>query len=124
MADKQPQGTIDTGLSITSTWAESQTYVCRWRKYGEKPIGKRHPGANPHPRQYYKCSTQDGCPAKKYVQIDETEPSGYNVQYEGDHSHEMPAEAGQKLPGGVRRKRGLSPDIGGWLPESFNASLS
>ena len=63
---------------ITST-ARPARLPCRWRKYGEKPIGKRLPDSNPNPRQYYRCSSHEGCPARKYVQVRGSSSLGASV---------------------------------------------
>lgn len=46
-------------------------------------------------RGYYKCSTVRGCPARKHVERDPSEPSMLIVTYEGDHRH---APADQEPP--------------------------
>ncbi|BBG95207.1 WRKY DNA-binding protein 7 [Prunus dulcis] len=53
-----------------------------WRKYGQKPIK-----GSPHPRGYYKCSSQRGCLARKHVERALDDPTMLIVTYEGDHNH-------------------------------------
>ncbi|KAL5856677.1 hypothetical protein ACOSQ3_004135 [Xanthoceras sorbifolium] len=48
----------------------------KWRKYGKKVVKN-----SPHPRNYYKCSSE-GCPVKKRVERDTEDPSCV-------HNHEM-----------------------------------
>ncbi|KQJ82006.1 WRKY transcription factor WRKY51 [Brachypodium distachyon] len=76
--------------AISSKAAEIPADDFSWRKYGQKPIK-----GSPYPRGYYKCSTVRGCPARKHVERDPSEPSMLIVTYEGDHRH---APADQEPP--------------------------
>ncbi|CAL0330317.1 unnamed protein product [Lupinus luteus] len=53
-----------------------------WRKYGQKYIK----GA-PYPRDYYRCSSVKGCPARKRVERDEEDFNILVINYHGDHCH-------------------------------------
>lgn len=55
-----------------------------WRKYGQKPIK-----GSPHPRGYYKCSSERGCPARKHVERALDDPAMLIVTYEDDHHHKQ-----------------------------------
>lgn len=84
--------------AISSKAAEIPADDFSWRKYGQKPIK-----GSPYPRGYYKCSTVRGCPARKHVERDPSDPSMLIVTYEGDHRHS---------PGGEQEPPLLTP-----LPE-------
>ncbi|KAK6940072.1 WRKY domain [Dillenia turbinata] len=56
----------------------------KWRKYGKKMVKN-----NPHPRNYYKCSSS-GCNVKKRVERDSHDPSYVITTYDGIHNHESP----------------------------------
>uniref|UniRef100_A0ACD5UA89 Uncharacterized protein n=1 Tax=Avena sativa TaxID=4498 RepID=A0ACD5UA89_AVESA len=83
--------------AISSKAAEIPADDFSWRKYGQKPIK-----GSPYPRGYYKCSTVRGCPARKHVERDPSDPSMLIVTYEGDHRHtpgdQEPAAALTPLP--------------------------
>ncbi|KAL5856688.1 hypothetical protein ACOSQ3_004146 [Xanthoceras sorbifolium] len=55
----------------------------KWRKYGKKVVKN-----SPHPRNYYKCSSE-GCPVRKKVERDTEDPSCVITTYQGVHNHEM-----------------------------------
>ncbi|XP_002965010.2 probable WRKY transcription factor 41 [Selaginella moellendorffii] len=57
-----------------------------WRKYGQKDIlGSRHP------KSYYRCThkRESGCPAIKYVQRSDSNPSSFQITYRGEHTCNM-----------------------------------
>ncbi|BBN03844.1 protein MpWRKY1 [Marchantia polymorpha subsp. ruderalis] len=68
--------------AISSKLADIPPDDYSWRKYGQKPIK-----GSPHPRGYYKCSSQRGCPARKHVERFLDDPSMLTVTYEGEHTH-------------------------------------
>lgn len=64
-------------ISSDDTWS--------WRKYGQKPIK-----GSPYPRGYYRCSTLKGCPARKQVERNRTDPNMFIVTYTAEHNHPAP----------------------------------
>ncbi|KAJ7966581.1 WRKY transcription factor [Quillaja saponaria] len=68
--------------AISSRTADIPADEYTWRKYGQKPIK-----GSPHPRGYYKCSSQRGCPARKHVERALDDPTMLIVTYEGEHNH-------------------------------------
>nr|WCL15197.1 WRKY4060 [Atractylodes chinensis] len=56
----------------------------RWRKYGQKMVK-----GNPHPRNYYKC-TSAGCPVRKHIEMAVDGTSEVILTYKGVHDHDMP----------------------------------
>ncbi|KAK9073840.1 hypothetical protein SSX86_006434 [Deinandra increscens subsp. villosa] len=56
----------------------------RWRKYGQKMVK-----GNPHPRNYYKC-TSTGCPVRKHIETAVDSSSEVILTYKGIHDHDMP----------------------------------
>ncbi|XP_071737154.1 uncharacterized protein [Rutidosis leptorrhynchoides] len=56
----------------------------KWKKYGQKMVK-----GNPHPRNYYKC-TSAGCPVRKHIEMAVDGSSEVILTYEGIHDHEMP----------------------------------
>ncbi|KAK7279896.1 hypothetical protein RJT34_24955 [Clitoria ternatea] len=69
-----------------------------WRKYGQKPIK-----GSPYPRNYYRCSSSKGCPARKQVERSNTEADMFIVTYTGDHTHPRPTHR-NSLAGSTRTK--------------------
>ncbi|KZV40655.1 putative WRKY transcription factor 32 [Dorcoceras hygrometricum] len=56
----------------------------RWRKYGQKMVK-----GNPHPRNYYRC-TSAGCPVRKHIEKAVDNDSAVVITYKGVHDHDMP----------------------------------
>ncbi|KAL4564162.1 hypothetical protein LXL04_028215 [Taraxacum kok-saghyz] len=55
----------------------------RWRKYGQKMVK-----GNPHPRNYYKC-TSAGCPVRKHIEMAVDGSSEVILTYKGVHDHDI-----------------------------------
>ncbi|KAL5200654.1 hypothetical protein ABZP36_021857 [Zizania latifolia] len=71
-----------------------------WRKYGQKPIK-----GSPHPRGYYRCSSNKNCGARKQVERCRVDPSYLVLTYTGKHSgHEVPLHR-NSLSGTTRHKQ-------------------
>ncbi|KAL2338520.1 hypothetical protein Fmac_012966 [Flemingia macrophylla] len=56
----------------------------RWRKYGQKMVK-----GNPHPRNYYRC-TSAGCPVRKHIETAVNNSDAVIITYKGVHDHDMP----------------------------------
>ncbi|ESW26880.1 hypothetical protein PHAVU_003G156300 [Phaseolus vulgaris] len=56
----------------------------RWRKYGQKMVK-----GNPHPRNYYRC-TSAGCPVRKHIESAVDNSDAVIITYKGVHDHDMP----------------------------------
>ncbi|XP_073154344.1 probable WRKY transcription factor 32 [Henckelia pumila] len=56
----------------------------RWRKYGQKMVK-----GNPHPRNYYRC-TSAGCPVRKHIEKAVDNTSAVVITYKGVHDHDTP----------------------------------
>nr|XP_043628962.1 probable WRKY transcription factor 32 [Erigeron canadensis] len=64
----------------------------RWRKYGQKMVK-----GNPHPRNYYKC-TSTGCPVRKHIEMAVDGSSEVILTYKGIHDHDMPTRTQEQGP--------------------------
>ena len=100
----------DRHVVETETEADFFDDGYRWRKYGQKVVK-----GNPHPRSYYKCTTQ-GCTVRKQVERSSRDDRILMTTYEGTHSHEPPTMAGRpgsrRVPMMMRGPNGVSTPVG------------
>ncbi|MED6147530.1 WRKY Transcription Factor [Stylosanthes scabra] len=83
----------------------------RWRKYGQKMVK-----GNPHPRNYYRC-TSAGCPVRKHIETAVDNSNAVIITYKGVHDHDMPVPKKRHGP--------LSaPLVAAASPTSMNTSQS
>ncbi|KAL6876472.1 hypothetical protein ACP4OV_013044 [Aristida adscensionis] len=87
-----------------------------WRKYGQKIIK----GAD-SPRSYYRCTTNNECPARKNVDRCRTNPGILVVTYTGDHNHPAP-RLRNVLSGTTRSSPQPPPSAGAPAEEATAAS--
>ncbi|KAL1819911.1 hypothetical protein ACET3Z_014780 [Daucus carota] len=82
-----------------------------WKKYDQKLI----PGTL-FPRGYYKCNSASGCPARKHVERDSTDPTVLILIYEGEHRHHHHSSPhrhrSMKMPEGLTRLNNSSSGVG------------
>ncbi|KAK6151592.1 hypothetical protein DH2020_014227 [Rehmannia glutinosa] len=64
----------------------------RWRKYGQKMVK-----GNPHPRNYYRC-TSAGCPVRKHIERAVDNVSAVVITYKGVHDHDIPVPRKRHSP--------------------------
>ncbi|KAJ7570518.1 hypothetical protein O6H91_01G123800 [Diphasiastrum complanatum] len=65
-----------------------------WRKYGQKYTSESR-----HPKSYFSCVHKEfGCPAKKYVQRSDQDPSLFSVEYVDSHCCQRSQSLPSKLP--------------------------
>ncbi|XP_024016989.1 probable WRKY transcription factor 32 isoform X1 [Morus notabilis] len=79
----------------------------RWRKYGQKMVK-----GNPHPRNYYRC-TSAGCPVRKHIETAVDNMNAVIITYKGIHDHDMPVP---------KKRHGLpsAPLVAAAAPASMN----
>ncbi|CAL4939253.1 unnamed protein product [Urochloa decumbens] len=89
-----------TDTKITSTLEDGHI----WRKYGQKEIQNSR-----QPRSYYRCThkSDQGCNAKRQVQVCEADTSKYVVTYYGVHTCRDPSTIPLVVPDGAA---GAAPD--------------
>ncbi|KAF2317045.1 hypothetical protein GH714_011214 [Hevea brasiliensis] len=76
---KKPKLVVHAGADVG---VSSDGY--RWRKYGQKMVK-----GNPHPRNYYRC-TSAGCPVRKHIETAVDNTNAVTITYKGVHDHGMP----------------------------------
>ncbi|KAL7093310.1 hypothetical protein ACP275_11G033300 [Erythranthe tilingii] len=64
----------------------------RWRKYGQKMVK-----GNPHPRNYYRC-TSAGCPVRKHIESAVDNANAVVITYKGMHDHDTPVPRKRHSP--------------------------
>ncbi|KAL1372126.1 probable WRKY transcription factor 32 isoform X1 [Arachis duranensis] len=83
----------------------------RWRKYGQKMVK-----GNPHPRNYYRC-TSAGCPVRKHIETAVDNSNAVIITYKGVHDHDMPVPKKRHGPPSA-------PLVAAAAPASMNNSQS
>lgn len=68
-----------------------------WRKYGQKPIK-----GSAYPRSYYRCSSSNGCLARKQMERSTLDPGVFIVTYTSEHNHSYPTRQ-SSIAGSTRR---------------------
>ncbi|GAV83218.1 WRKY domain-containing protein [Cephalotus follicularis] len=81
----------------------------RWRKYGQKMVK-----GNPHPRNYYRC-TSAGCPVRKHIETAIDNTTAVIITYKGVHDHDMPVPKKRHGPPSA-------PLVAAAAPASMNSS--
>ncbi|VFQ67358.1 unnamed protein product [Cuscuta campestris] len=87
----------------------------KWRKYGQKMVK-----GNPHPRNYYRC-TSAGCPVRKHMERAVGNSSVVIITYKDVHDHEMPMP---KKPYDPPTALPLVPTTAQWPVEKDSAALT
>ncbi|OEL23433.1 hypothetical protein BAE44_0015548, partial [Dichanthelium oligosanthes] len=92
-----------------------------WRKYGQKEIQN-----SKHPRSNYRCThkSDQGCSAKRQVQICEADPSKYVITYYGKHTCRDPATIPLVVPATGEAHDDRTDNLISFTPNSFTANAA